>query len=504
MGFDAEAARAFLVAENGNVEAAVRRLCDGETPPPLPSPAAVAPALSGSGGGGSVGGGARSSSQPEATSLEPLAPPPPSRQLNMVVIGHVDAGKSTLIGQLLLLAGQVDARTMHKYERDSAAAGKGSFRFAWVMDQSEEERSRGVTVDVGVAHFATARREVNVLDAPGHRDFVPNMITGAAQADLALLVVNASAGEFESGLSGQTKEHITLARSLGVSRLLVGINQMDSTGWSQARYDEVVAGLAPLLKGLGYRQPPPAFVPLSALTGENLAPGSLPPAGSEWYKGKSLLDEIDEVEPARRASTVGTRLAVVDSYRTGSTVRMSGTLQAGTIQIGQKLLLLPARESVLVKSLASRGVALDAAASATAGDHVEVGVAIDDTVPVTAGMVLCDPARPVPRARRIEIQLRVISPRVMMRGMPLEAYVHSASSAAMLRRFVAPVSKAGEVLTDKKPPRVLRQHEAAIVELDLEREIVLEREADCRHLGRVVLRSEGQTVAAGLVRAILK
>ena len=515
MGFNAAASRAFLVAENGNLEAAVRRLLDGETPPhtvapramvPLPAahPTVAAPPPSSSTPAATPPPPARGPSASSAVGLEALAPPPPSKQLNMVVIGHVDAGKSTLMGRLLLLAGQVDQRTMHKYEKESAQIGKASFKFAWVMDQSEEERSRGVTVDVGTAHFATANRLVNVLDAPGHRDFVPNMITGAAQADLALLVINAAPGEYESGLSGQTREHVTLARSVGVAKLIVAVNQMDAASWSQARYEQVRHGLTPMLVQLGYREP--LFVPLSALAGENLAAGSLPPAGQEWYDGRALLDEIDAIEPAARPSVVGTRLAVADAFRTGGSLTLIGTVQAGTVEIGQRLLLLPAREVIVVKSLWSRGAPVAKGANATAGDHVQVGVgaSLDASVVIGAGSVACDPQRPVPLARRIEVHLRALSGQLLTKGAPLELHAHSACCAATLRRFIATVDKKGEAVASAKPPRALRPKEMAIVELDLDREVCLEREADCKQLGRVVVRAEGETVGAGLIRAILK
>ena len=449
-----------------------------------------------------------------ATPPPPLPPPPPSKQLNMVVIGHVDAGKSTLMGRLLVHAGRVEQRTMAKYERESQQAGKASFRYAWVMDQSEEERARGVTVDVGTAFFCSGAREVNVLDAPGHRDFVPNMIGGAAQADLALLVVNAAPGEFEAGLSGQTREHIVLARSLGAPRLLVAVNQMDAANWDRARYEDIQHRLTPLLAQVGFKSPPPAFVPLSALAGLNLAPGTRPDGGAldAWYKGRSLLEEIDEVTPTPRPSTVGTRLAVVDAFRPGvgggggggggGALTVTGTLQAGTLRAGQSLLLLPAREVVVAKALTSRGVAVD---EVTAGDHAEVSLGATgslDAQAVFAGSVLCDPQRPVALARQVEAQVRSMD-RMVSRGQSVEFYVHTAATAATVRQVVALIDgKTGERVEAKRPPRAMPPRSTAVVLLDLEASVALECAADCKHLGRVVLRDGGETVAAGLVTAI--
>ena len=247
-----------------------------------------------------------------AMPLPPAEVPPPSEQLNMVVIGHVDAGKSTLMGRLLLMAGEVDERTMQRYEKEARALNKGSFRYAWVMDQDADERARGVTIDVGCAFFRTPRRLVNVLDAPGHQDFVPNMIGGAVQADAALLVLNASTGAFEAGLCAQTREHLLLARSLGVSQLLVAVNQMDSVAWSQSRYDEIVAQIGPIAQQSGFARQP-TCVPVSALGGLNLGPTCPPPAeAAGWVIGRSLLDEIDELQPQPHGSTAGLRLCVAD------------------------------------------------------------------------------------------------------------------------------------------------------------------------------------------------
>ena len=286
-------------------------------PPPKAAPPAAAgrrargKAAKEASGGGPAAAAAPSAAAPAAP-LPPAEAPPPSEQLNMVVIGHVDAGKSTLMGRLLLMAGEVDERTMQRYEKEARALNKGSFRYAWVMDQDAEERARGVTIDVGCAFFRTPRRLVNVLDAPGHQDFVPNMIGGAAQADAALLVLNASTGAFEAGLCAQTREHLLLARSLGVSQLLVAVNQMDSVAWSQSRYDEIVAQIGPIAQQSGFARQP-TCVPVSALGGLNLGPTCPPPAeAAGWVVGRSLLDEIDELQPQPHGSTAGLRLCVAD------------------------------------------------------------------------------------------------------------------------------------------------------------------------------------------------
>jgi elongation factor 1 alpha-like protein len=191
--------------------------------------------------------------------------------LYIIVIGHVDAGKSTLMGHLLCELGEVSQRTLHKYEQESKKIGKQSFMYAWVLDETGEERVRGITMDVGRAQFETKTKKVIILDAPGHADFIPNMITGAGQADVALLVVDATRGEFESGfeLGGQTREHALLVRSLGVNQLAVAVNKLDTTNWSQERFNEITKKLKLFLKQAGFKDSDVTYVPCSGLTGEN-------------------------------------------------------------------------------------------------------------------------------------------------------------------------------------------------------------------------------------------
>ena len=428
---------------------------------------------------------------------------PRSSQLNLVVAGHVDAGKSTLMGRLLAACGRVDARTLHKYEREAAQAGKASFKWAWVLDQDSEERARGVTIEVGVAHFESARLKVNVLDTPGHRDFVPNMIGGAAQADAALLLLNAAASEFEAGLCGQTAEHLLLLRALGVRQLVVVVNKMDAANWEQQRYEEIVAGVAPLLAQAGWRMPLPPVVPISALAAQNLTPDAPAAGGGGWYPGRTLLEEIDALEPAdRRESKGGAQLCVNDVYRSLmlGPATVSGTLQAGTLSVGQPLMLLPGGGTHTVKALASRG---EAAAAVTAGDHVELSLAPPpDEGAIGAGSLLCDPSRPVPLATIVEVQLRVFSPPApLTKGQPFEVYVHTASAPAILHKIVAGVQKDGVRAAAR--PRFLVAQSAAVVQLRFESPICLQPHAVCRGLGRLVLREAGRTLAAGIVTAIL-
>lgn len=213
--------------------------------------------------------------------------------LNLIIAGHVDAGKSTIIGHLLSLLGNVSQKIMHKNENEAKKAGKASFMYAWILDVTEEERKRGVTIDVGQYRFETEKRIVNVLDAPGHRDFIPNMITGATKADFALLVIDATSGEFESGFEsgGQTQEHILLLRSLGVHQIVIVINKMDNVNYSQERFNDIVLKLKKFLKQVGFKEESIQTVPCSGIHGDNLVKHS-DIAAFKWFKGSTLINVI--------------------------------------------------------------------------------------------------------------------------------------------------------------------------------------------------------------------
>lgn len=291
--------------------------------------------------------------------------------INLVVIGHVDAGKSTLMGHLLFLLGFVSKKQLHRYETDSKKIGKASFMYAWVLDETQEERNRGITMDVAQSRFETKNRLVNLLDAPGHKDFIPNMITGAAQADVAILVVDSTKGEFETGFDagGQTREHTLLIRSLGVSQLVVAINKLDNVDWNPERYNEIVTKLSAFLKQTGFKDQDVTFVPCSGLTGDNLVERSKTQALLSWYNGPCLIEVIgqlkyhincilnkffhlDSFKPPERPIRKPFRMCINDIFKGHiAGVNVSGRILAGSVQINQKLTILPACEQCVVKGL---------------------------------------------------------------------------------------------------------------------------------------------------------
>uniref|UniRef100_A0AAQ5XM43 HBS1-like protein n=1 Tax=Amphiprion ocellaris TaxID=80972 RepID=A0AAQ5XM43_AMPOC len=397
--------------------------------------------------------------------------------LNLVVIGHVDAGKSTLMGHLLYLLGNVNKRTMHKYEQESKKAGKASFAYAWVLDETGEERDRGVTMDVGMTKFETDSKVVTLMDAPGHKDFIPNMITGAAQADVAVLVVDASRGEFEAGFEagGQTREHALLVRSLGVTQLAVAVNKMDQ--------DSDVF-----------------YIPTSGLSGENLASRSSVSQLTSWFSGPSLVEQIDAFKAPQRSVDQPFRLCVSDVFKDqGSGFCVTGKIEAGFIQTGDKILAMPPNETCTVKGISLHDEALDWAA---AGDHVSLTVTGMDIIKINVGCVFCDPREPIRVCSRFRARILLFNIEVpITQGFPVLLHYQTVSEPATIKKLISVLHKSsGEVL--KKKPKCLTKGMNAVVEVQTQRPVSLELYKDYKELGRFMLRYVGSTIAAGVVTEV--
>ncbi|XP_053192532.1 HBS1-like protein isoform X3 [Scomber japonicus] len=422
--------------------------------------------------------------------------------LNLVVIGHVDAGKSTLMGHLLYLLGNVNKRTMHKYEQESKKAGKASFAYAWVLDETGEERDRGVTMDVGMTKFETNSKVVTLMDAPGHKDFIPNMITGAAQADVAVLVVDASRGEFEAGFEagGQTREHALLVRSLGVLQLAVAVNKMDQVNWQQERFQEIISKLGHFLKQAGFKDSDVFYIPTSGLSGENLATRSSVAQLTSWYSGPSLLEQIDAFKAPQRSVDKPFRLCVSDVFKDqGSGFCVTGKIEAGYIQTGERILAMPPNETCTVKGITLHDEALDWAA---AGDHVSLTVTGMDIIKINVGCVFCDPKEPIRACTRFRARILLFNIEVpITQGFPVLLHYQTVSEPATIRKLISVLHKSsGEVL--KKKPKCLGKGMNAIVEIQTQRPVSLELYKDYKELGRFMLRYVGSTIAAGVVTEI--
>ncbi|XP_036103961.1 HBS1-like protein isoform X3 [Molossus molossus] len=422
--------------------------------------------------------------------------------LNLVVIGHVDAGKSTLMGHMLYLLGNVNKRTMHKYEQESKKAGKASFAYAWVLDETGEERERGVTMDVGMTKFETTTKVITLMDAPGHKDFIPNMITGAAQADVAVLVVDASRGEFEAGFEtgGQTREHGLLVRSLGVTQLAVAVNKMDQVNWQQERFQEITGKLGHFLKQAGFKESDVAFIPTSGLSGENLITRSQSSELTKWYKGLCLLEQIDSFKPPQRCVDKPFRLCVSDVFKDqGSGFCVTGKIEAGYIQTGDRLLAMPPNETCTAKGITLHDEPVDWAA---AGDHVSLTLVGMDIIKINVGCIFCGPKEPIKACTRFRARILIFNIEIpITKGFPVLLHYQTVSEPAVIKRLISILNKStGEVT--KKKPKLLTKGQNALVELQTQRPVALELYKDFKELGRFMLRYSGSTVAAGVVTEI--
>ncbi|XP_020776689.1 HBS1-like protein [Boleophthalmus pectinirostris] len=419
--------------------------------------------------------------------------------LNLVVIGHVDAGKSTLMGHLLYLLGNVNKRTMHKYEQESKKAGKASFAYAWVLDETGEERDRGVTMDVGMTKFETNSKVVTLMDAPGHKDFIPNMITGAAQADVAVLVVDASRGEFEAGFEagGQTREHALLVRSLGVTQLAVAVNKMDQVNWQEERFKDITSKLGHFLKQAGFKESDVFYIPTSGLSGENLTTRSTVSELTSWYSGPSLLEQIDAFKAPQRSIDKPFRLCVSDVFKDqGSGFCVTGKIEAGYVQTGDRILAMPPNETCTVKGITLHDEPLDWAA---AGDHVSLTLTGMDIIKINVGCVFCDPKEPIRACTRFRARILLFNIEFpVTQGFPVLLHYQTVSEPATIKKLISVLHKSsGEVL--KKKPKCLSKGMNAIVELQTHRPVALELYKDYKELGRFMLRYTGSTIAAGVV-----
>ncbi|XP_070159606.1 protein HBS1 [Polyergus mexicanus] len=422
-------------------------------------------------------------------------------QLHLVVVGHVDAGKSTLLGRLLCDLGQVPQRLIHKYQQESKKIGKQSFVYAWVLDETGEERERGITMDIGHSKFETDTKSITLLDAPGHKDFIPNMITGATQADVALLVVDATRGEFETGFDsgGQTREHALLLRSLGVSQLAVVVNKLDTVNWSKDRFNEIVDKISVFLKQAGFKDTV-TFVPCSGLSGENIVTKPKEQL-SNWYTGPTLINVIDNFKCPERPVNKPFRFSVNDIFKgTGSGFCVSGHIETGMVSLGDKVLILPQNEIAVVKGLQLDEISM---VNAFAGDHVALTLAGIDQQNVGIGDIICNPQNPVPVTTCFQAHIVVFAiARPITKGLPVVMHQQSLVQPAFITKLIAQLHRGtGDMI--KKKPRCLPKNSSAIIEVVTQNPVCMELYKDIKQLGRVMLRLEGTTIAAGLITKIL-
>ncbi|KAI3482149.1 hypothetical protein L1887_55280 [Cichorium endivia] len=424
--------------------------------------------------------------------------------LNIVFIGHVDAGKSTMGGNLLYLTGMVDKRTLEKYEREAKEAGRESWYLSWALDSTQQEREKGKTVEVGRAYFETGKRRYTILDAPGHKSFVPHMISGAAQADVAVLVISARKGEFETGFErgGQTREHAVLVKTAGVQRLIVVVNKMDeaTVQWEQSRYDEIQSKLTPFLRSAGFNPKTDiTYIPVSAFAGHNLKE-RVPKDVCSWYDGPSLLEYLDNLALGDRKISAPLKMPISEKYNDMGTV-VVGKLEAGKIKKGDTLLLMPNKTSVEVVAIFNEQE--EEVPAAISGDNVRVKLKGVDHEDVSVGYVLSHPTHPVHVATHFEAQLAILEHRnIICAGYSAVVHCHTVSQEANLAALLHYYDKK----TGKKSrrgPQFAKKGMKIIALVELAAPICVERFKDYPQLGRFTLRDEGRTVAIGKVTKLI-
>lgn len=436
--------------------------------------------------------------------------------INLVVVGHVDAGKSTLVGHLLYKLGQISGKQMHRMEVDSQRCGKASFKYAWAMDETSEERARGVTIDIALTKFQTSTKDVVLLDAPGHVDFIPAVISGAAQADSALLVVDATRGEFETGFNsgGQTKEHTFLVRSLGVKSIIVVVNKMDNVNWSWLRFTEIVDQLKPFLKQAGFNlQTDVQFVVCSGLTGENIVDRridrtkkqsshpQLEGDGGNWDTVSCLIEAIDKIKEPERMVEKPTRVSITDVFKgMSSGVFLGGKVISGKLENKQKLVLLPPNETCDIKQVEVRDTKETKAFAGNIITTVAVGI---DLNKYYRGCMLCDPIIPCKVTNRFQARIIMFQNAdvVLLKGTPVEVHINGTYESGIIRRLISLMNKnTGELVQNK--PRCIVRNASATIQLKLSRVVCCELYEDNKDLGRFMIRSYGKTIAAGLITKI--
>ncbi|CAN6667283.1 elongation factor 1 alpha-like protein [Trichomonascus vanleenenianus] len=428
--------------------------------------------------------------------------------INFVVIGHVDAGKSTLMGRLLYDAGVVNKKTIEKYKQESEKTGKKSFHLAWVLDQTAEERQRGVTMDFCMSSFETPKASFTIVDAPGHRDFVPNMIAGSAQADFAVLVVDSATNAFESGfdLDGQTKEHAILVRSLGVEHIVVAVNKLDTVNWIQERFDEIRIQLAEFLGKIGYKESQMHFVPTSGLLGDNVTKKSTHKELS-WYKSDTLLSVLEKgsqfMKQAKRDATSDLRLIVASIQESEHTkdATITGRIDRGNVQVGEAIVFSPSMTYATVKAIEDGSGSRPWAAAGTNVSLVLQGL---DTNNVSDGDVVSSVGSAVQPVYKFVARIVVFDLKVpLLKGSKLILHRGRANEPCKIAKILATLDKStGQVV--KKKPRHLISGQTANVEIQFEsRAVPMELFKDNKELGRIILRKEGATVAAGVVDELI-
>ncbi|RYO39504.1 Eukaryotic peptide chain release factor GTP-binding subunit [Alternaria arborescens] len=427
--------------------------------------------------------------------------------VNIIFLGHVDAGKSTLGGSILISTGMVDERTLDKYKKEAKDAGRETWYISWALDLNKEERQQGKTIEVGRGFFETEKRRYSILDAPGHKTYVPNMISGASQADVGILVISGRKGEYETGFEkgGQTREHAMLAKTQGVNKILIVVNKMDdpTVEWSEDRFKECTTKVVAFLKGLGYNPKTDiSMMPVSAQTFTGIktrVPKDLAP----WYDGPSLLEYLDNMQALERKLNAPFMMPIAAKYKDMGTM-IEGKIESGIIKKEQKYLMMPNRQTIHISAL--YGEQEDEIPGATCGDQIRVrlrGIEEEDILP---GYVLCSPKRPVHCVSQFEAQVVLLDIKsILTAGFNCVLHVHAAQEEVTITALLHKLEK-GTGRKSKKAPGFATKGMSIIARLQITGtagSICVERFEDYPQLGRFTLRDQGQTIAIGKITKLI-
>jgi len=437
--------------------------------------------------------------------------PKTKTHVNLVVVGHVDAGKSTTTGHLIYKCGGIDKRTIEKFEKESSDMGKGSFKYAWILDKLKAERERGITIDIALWKFETKKYYFTIIDAPGHRDFIKNMITGTSQADVAILMIACGTGEFEAGYAdnGQTREHAILAYTLGVKQMIVCLNKMDDAQsasnpdqkkYSQDRYNEICGEIERFLGKVGFKVAKIPMIPISGWHGDNMLERS---ANMPWYKGITMIEALDKIEPPVRPSDKPLRLPLQDVYKIGGigTVPV-GRVETGVLKPGMTVLFAPTGVSTEVKSVEMHHETMP---QAEPGDNVGFNVKGLSIKDIKRGNVCSDskndPALP---AASFDAQVMILShPNKIMPGYTPVLDCHTAHIACRFNKLLMSMDKrSGKKLEDN--PAFLKEGMGGIVEMIPSKPLCVESFSVYPPLGRFAVRDMRKTVAVGVIKKVCR